>query len=149
MNNISLTIALTVTPENLGDVLGALRDHFDFGKEVALRIAPEAAVPVEEVQPEPKPKAKPKAKAESEDKPEEEKLPASTDASDADLLKKRDAAIQDVMAFFAANPNATVRQQIADIQAKYGVAMFKDIPADRIPEFVMDVSLLKNGTAEA
>lgn len=82
-----------------------------------------------------------------EPQPEQVQVPAESTATDDDPAKLRVDAINKLTAWFGMNPGEMGKLQ--QLQAKYGVKLFKDIPDDKVRDFAQDAHLLVSGASDA
>ncbi len=93
-------------------------------------------------------KAKAKSKAKAKAEPEDTPAPEVSDKTVVDLTpaEAREKGIREMQTYFGANPEAM--PVIRDMQSKFGVKMFSDIPDNQALDFYADVKLLVSGNAQ-
>lgn len=153
---MTITITLNAeTPEDLQRMIRTLAQTMGGGPEFASTIVAAevsddqktATIKTRKKSPDPLPPA-------TEAEPEGETLPPpeAAPAPQANVVKTmtpaemRTAGSDMLMVLFNREPASL--STIKDIQAKFGVKMFSDIPDDKAQEFYNDALLAANGTAE-
>lgn len=166
--NIHLSLNAT-TPEQLADMIAGLARAFGGYDKLAEKIvsagastdpltgASTAALDVATAPAPtslPEPEVSPKARANNPnkqgdgDKKVSPAVPAANVVGDTeDLSKVRDEAIQKLTEHFGKNPTAI--SDLAALQKKFGVRLFKDIADDRVAEFAQDAHMLVNGSVSS